>query len=213
MDFQQWHASDQPASDSQAIQLTGDLGGGVLPVPMGVYRIDELPAVAIKTSALGAFVVEDGPEFAHFTLNYTEQSRDAAPDANDLTIPNSLVKTMQGLAQALGLDATRPHESLVKIEKFFQDNFAYSLYLQGSARDPIPLRTFLLRDRKGHCEYFATAGVMLLKAAGIPARYASGYAVNEYNPMTGSWLIRKRHAHAWSLGFIDGDWRNLDYTP
>ena len=40
-------------------------------------------------------------------------------------------------------------------------------------RYPLPLKTFLLTHRRGHFEYFATAGVMLLRAAGIPARYAA----------------------------------------
>ncbi|TNF98031.1 MAG: transglutaminase domain-containing protein, partial [Gammaproteobacteria bacterium] len=213
MDFRRWDIVYQSESDGKRVDLSGDLGSGVLPVPMGVYRIDGLPAVAVELSTLGAFVTEDGPEFADFTLHYTGQGMDAGPDEKDLEIPKSLQPTMQQLARDLGLDPVRPHESLGKIQKFFQDNFSYSLYLQGAENDPLPLRTFLLQERKGHCEYFATAGVMLLRAAGIPARYAGGYAVNEYNPMTDSWLIRKRHAHAWALAFIDGAWQDLDYTP
>jgi transglutaminase-like putative cysteine protease len=42
-----------------------------------------------------------------------------------------------------------------------------------------PLARFLLRTRSGHCEYFATATVLLLRQLGIPARYAVGYAVHE----------------------------------
>ena len=56
---------------------------------------------------------------------------------------------------------------------------------------------FLLRTRSGHCEYFATATVLLLRQLGIPARYAVGYAVHE---ATGrKYVVRQRDAHAWCL--------------
>jgi hypothetical protein len=65
----------------------------------------------------------------------------------------------------------------------------------------------------GHCEYFATATVLLLRAAGIPARYAVGYAVSEWSPREGRYLVRARHAHSWAQAWVDGAWRDVDTTP
>ena len=212
-DPERWWVTTGTETESHLIRLTGDLGNGVLPVPMGVYQIDGLPAAAVEQSPLGAIIAEDAPEFADFTLRYTNQATDSEPGDVDSEVPQALRPTLQQLVEELQLHPGQPHVNLAKIKRFFKDDFAYSLYLRGPENDRIPLRTFLLKERKGHCEYFASAGVLLLRAAGIPARYAGGYAINEYSPVTDSWLIRKRHAHAWVLAYVDGKWVDLDYTP
>jgi hypothetical protein len=63
----------------------------------------------------------------------------------------------------------------------------------------------------GHCEYFATAGVLLLRNAGWPARYAVGYAVQERAGK--GFIVRQRHAHAWCLVYYHGAWQDFDPTP
>lgn len=71
---------------------------------------------------------------------------------------------------------------------------------------------FLRESRQGYCIHFASAAVMLLRAAGIPARYVTGYAVsgpvNQRNPVT------EDDAHAWVEYYEAGvGWRPLDPTP
>jgi hypothetical protein len=75
------------------------------------------------------------------------------------------------------------------------------------------LSRFLLRTRSGHCEYFATATVLLLRQLGIPARYAVGYAVHEC--AGGKYVVRQRDAHAWCLVWNEssGIWQDFDTTP
>lgn len=75
------------------------------------------------------------------------------------------------------------------------------------------LKEFLTRSRSGHCEFFATATVLLLREAGIPARYATGFSVQDFSRLEGRYVVRARHAHAWALAFVDGAWRDLDTTP
>jgi len=91
--------------------------------------------------------------------------------------------------------------------------FKYSRFLQGSAVGVSPLEDFLLRTRAGHCEYFATATVHLLRAAGIPARYAVGYAVHEWSALERRYLVRASDAHSWALAWVDGAWHEIDTTP
>jgi hypothetical protein len=77
--------------------------------------------------------------------------------------------------------------------------------------DRTALERFLLEHRSGHCEYFATATTLLLRQAGIPARYAVGYAVQEKKGRY--YVVRERHAHAWCLAWIQNRWREVDTTP
>lgn len=102
---------------------------------------------------------------------------------------------------------------LQSINAFFQNNFKYSLVLTTKGSDTTPLSEFLLQSRTGHCEYFATAAVLLLRASGIPARYASGYAVHEFSPMEQKFVVRARHAHAWTRVYLEGVWQDFDPTP
>jgi len=75
------------------------------------------------------------------------------------------------------------------------------------------LSRFLLRSRSGHCEYFATATVLLLRELGIPARYAVGYAVHEASGQ--GCVVRERDAHAWCLVWsgVKKTWEDFDTTP
>jgi hypothetical protein len=67
--------------------------------------------------------------------------------------------------------------------------------------------------RSGHCEYFATATVLLLRELGIPARYAVGYYVHETSG--DGYVVRMRDGHAWCLVWNkkNRDWENFDTTP
>jgi hypothetical protein len=76
-----------------------------------------------------------------------------------------------------------------------------------------PLADFLERTRAGHCEHFATATTLLLRAAGVPARYASGYSLQEWSGIERAWIARERHSHAWSRAWVGGRWIDVDATP
>ena len=105
---------------------------------------------------------------------------------------------------------------LQTIEKFFFDKFTYSTW-QGNDKkattNATPLTRFLLTSRSGHCEYFATAAVLLLRQLKIPARYAVGYAVHETSG--GGYVVRERDAHAWCLAWNSAtkSWVDFDTTP
>ena len=113
----------------------------------------------------------------------------------------------------LGLKSQPPREVLETDAEFFKNDFRYSMFQADRQLRTTPLSEFLLRSRSGHCEYFATATVLLLRAAGIPARYAIGYSVQEFSPLENLYIVRARHAHAWALVYVDGAWQNFDTTP
>src|SRR5207248_1829101 len=118
------------------------------------------------------------------------------------------------IARELQLSEKSPESVLASLSSFFGKHFEYSTWLgddsvPGFYRNPIS--EFLLQRRKGHCEYFATASTLLLRQAGIPARYATGYAVQERRG--GEYLVRARHAHAWCLAWVNGAWQEIDNTP
>ena len=71
---------------------------------------------------------------------------------------------------------------------------------------------FLTEADTGYCIHFATAAVVLLRAAGIPARYVDGYVVNTQKDVPVE--IIESAAHAW-VEYVDSTygWSVLEATP
>jgi len=119
------------------------------------------------------------------------------------------------VAASLGLAAMSERQRIRAVSRFFREHFTYSLDLPG--RDPhwTPLGQFLMKTKAGHCQYFATATVLLLREVGVRARYITGYAVPETAREGDNYLIRERHAHAWALVFHSDSrtWEQIDNTP
>ena len=136
-----------------------------------------------------------------------------SPDAADLAIPRSELAVIGEFARAAGLIGVTPVEAINRLTRHFGREFSYATYREKPPEGTSPIADFLRRTKAGHCEYFATATVLLLRAAGIPARYATGYAVYEYSTRENAYVVRERHAHGWARAFVDGRWHDVDTTP
>lgn len=184
----------------------------VLSLPRGTVRIEELPASGMKRNALGAVQIEIAPGRLHYRA-VTGEADPGAPSAGDLRLPPREQPVLQDIANRLGLAGLPDREIVDRLTRFFADGFEYATYRAKPSGPGTPLAQFLLSTHAGHCEYFATATVLLLRAAGVPARYATGFSVQEYSDLERVYVVRQRHAHAWTQGYIGGAWRDIDTTP
>ena len=117
------------------------------------------------------------------------------------------------LAQTMTAGATTSLERARAIERHLHKDYSYTLELPKREMEH-PLENFLFERRKGHCEYFATAMVALLRTLGIPSRMATGFQSGIYNPITDLWLIRASDAHAWVEAWLPNrGWTTFDPTP
>ena len=117
------------------------------------------------------------------------------------------------LAQTMTAGATTDLERARAIEHHLRTDYSYTLELPKREVEH-PLENFLFVRRKGHCEYFASAMVALLRTLGIPARMATGFQSGVYNPITDLWLIRAADAHTWVEAWLpDRGWATFDPTP
>lgn len=94
---------------------------------------------------------------------------------------------------------------------FLGSNYTYSLEVESPPKGRTVLDHFLNHVRSGHCEYYATATVMLLRSKGIPARYCTGYMVHEREEDL--WIARGRDAHAWAEMWNGRSWVRVETTP
>ncbi len=194
---------------------------GILPLPTDCNRLENSRAYFVYQNPMGT-VLAEGPRLMIFDARYgSGQIMDDTPEADgsitneDLFVPTNEVDSLQQVVAQLNVTNSNDEQKTLAVSKFFADNFTYSL--QQDEPDVFDTNTtalsrFLLETHSGHCEYFATATVLLLRQMGIPARYAVGYYVHETSDS--GYIVRLRDAHAWCLVWDKKHgWQNLDTTP
>lgn len=139
----------------------------------------------------------------------------------DLKIPRDEAAAVAEVVRDLGLKPMPLEQKLSVLKSWFASNFRYTRYLSIDANRPgnrdqnSALSRFLRKTRAGHCEYFATATTLILREAGVPARYAIGFAVSELDRGRQEAVIRGTHGHAWCRVWDEASqrWFDFDTTP
>lgn len=193
-------------------------GKGLLPLPLDAGKLENLPADTVQTNHLGSVFME-GPGFVMFDALYgSGRSQDAPGNTNeDLEVNPKEWPVLDRVIEGLKLPLNpSPALAMKSLTSFFAGQFSYSLYqgpMKIAGTNETPLGRFLLRSKSGHCEYFATSTVLLLRRLGIPARYTVGWSVHEGSGK--QYVVRQRDAHAWCLVWEADNkrWTIFDTTP
>jgi transglutaminase-like putative cysteine protease len=97
------------------------------------------------------------------------------------------------------------------LELLRQGGYRYTLEPGIYGRDSAD--EFWFDRRAGFCEHIAASFVILMRAAGLPARIVTGYQGGEHNPVDGYWSVRQSDAHAWAEVWLQGQgWTRVDPT-
>lgn len=133
------------------------------------------------------------------------------------TVPREVDPRVRNIARRLGSPTASPTAKITAVRNYLLDNFQYELSSERKApRGVDPLSHFLLTRHAAHCEYFASAAVMLLRMQGVPSRYVTGYVVTEMEDEYGEfWVARNRNAHAWAEAYDirSKQWVVVEATP
>lgn len=190
----------------------GRNGKGILSLPVGSKRALKMDVAGIEKTGLGSILIDEGPDLLEFLITYDSKNRfEPFFDEKDLQIPEGEKDVVSQVMTKNQIKGVNDIQTLENIEKYFA-GFSYTLELEASSGESV-LDDFFNKTKSGHCEYFATATVLMLRAAGIPARYSNGYSVSEYSLLERSFIVRARDAHAWVTAFIGGKWVTVDTTP
>lgn len=184
----------------------------ILALPDGTAAIRGLEGSRIARTGLDAFKISEPPAWAQYQVEYSG-TRQSSASPVDLLVPDQHRHWLQKISARLELKKRSPEQIASTIKDFFQSQFYYTLYTPNQSSADQALTEFILERKAGHCEYFAMATVFLLRYAGIPARLANGYAVQEFDSTLGMYTVRRRHAHAWAIAEIAGGWKAVDTTP
>ncbi len=178
MEWQFFGAGEGSKRMKISIMMNKNKGEGVVPLPDGAKRALELDVAGIEKSVLGAVYVDEGPELLEFVITYDpEETFEPEPWRGDLFVPKEEAAVIEKTMRENGLFGATSEETLANIERFFA-GFTYTIEQKNRAGESY-LADFLENTRSGHCEYFATATVLMLRAAGIAARYRTGFMLDE----------------------------------
>lgn len=193
--------------------LRGDSQQGAALLPMPANHGGIIASGRLERNPLGVIRLSEAPPLLEVTVGQRDATPPAPAPAGDLAIAPGLAALLEKLPEVAALRAGTERERLAGLEAWFATNFRYTLFIGDDTQGRRDLERFLLTDRAGHCEYFATATVLLLRGLGVPARYVTGYSVQEFSRLEKAFVVRKRHAHAWAEAFVDGRWVEVDTTP
>lgn len=159
---------------------------------------------------------ERGARYQVFLGNENERSHEVLSDeerARYLQLPPNLPPRIGELAKSIVGNRIGVWEKANFIQEYLRENYRYDLSSpSGGAENP--LDDFLFNTRSGHCEFYSTAMVVLLRELGIPARNVTGFLGGTYNRFGQFYAVRQGDAHSWVEVFIDElGWTTFDPTP
>ena len=125
-----------------------------------------------------------------------------------------LMRALDELIAAQELAGLPPPQVVARLASFFDRTYTCKVGIQFRPGSD-PLVQWLREKRHGHCELFASAGTLLLRRLGVPARYVTGFICSERHPWEPElWVARRAHAHAWiEWAHPQRGWQVAELTP
>jgi hypothetical protein len=198
---------------------------GLLPRPYTSFALQDQPPLGLRmlpggglawllplrrSLTLHVFSGNLGPQGAVYP-DYSNRIRGSRRAALVQTDPSHEPALRWSLKEAPG---TLPPRMLAEHLTGVLLKFRYTLD-NPSAAAANPLQDFLETTRAGHCEYFASALALALRARDVPARIVNGYRLGLWNPAGGYFVVTQNEAHSW-VEYWDPAvqaWRVADPTP
>ena len=208
---------DIPASAVSTRIVQSVAAPGVLVAPANKLLV-RVPLPALTADAFGGLTPPLSAEVRVYGVLNQPRAADEEPLAPEwekefLALPADLDPRWRALAEKLAADTPAVEERIAKTVDYVQNAATYSLQV-GKFHTRQPVTEFFFEKKRGYCQYFASAAAILLRLQGIPARYVTGYNVQEYNRPGRHFVVRNADAHAWLEVFEPGrGWVEADPTP
>jgi transglutaminase-like putative cysteine protease len=132
-----------------------------------------------------------------------------------LQVPTSLPQRVHELAANITRNTETPYGKAHAIQSYLRDtDFVYSQKITAPPQESDGVDHFLFETRTGYSDYFASAMTVMLRAEGVPARLAAGYAPGELDLASSQYFVRDTDSHAWVQVYFPGyGWIDFEPTP
>lgn len=147
-----------------------------------------------------SFMYKDIPQTTDLALEVLPSEFDRY-----LQLPALLPQRITTLAQ----DITAHEESVLDKAQAIEDYFKHNQFIYDKKNVTLPAEDqdyvdqFLFETKRGYCDNFSTAMVVMLRSVGIPARWTKGFAPGYLND-AGQYEITNNEAHSWVEAYIPG---------
>ena len=182
--------------------------------PSAEGRIDPLMFVAVAPILAGAEYIVHANIYEPTVVQLRNAGTNYPAWVSDhyLELPSDLPPEIGSLARQITAGSETPYDKAAAITEYLRTNITYATTVGEPPAGRDVLAWFLFDTKTGFCNYYATAEVVLLRSAGIPARMAVGFAQGEYEPPN-QYTVRQRDAHAWpEVYFPDNGWVEFEPT-
>ncbi len=116
-------------------------------------------------------------------------------------------------ALRLTKDLKDPYSKMEALRDFVSTQCLYNTQSPASPSSVDVVQYFLFDRKEGYCDSFATALAVLCRAAGLPARVASGFAEGTLDSSGSTYTVRERDKHMWTEVYFTGvGWVSVDAT-
>jgi transglutaminase-like putative cysteine protease len=131
----------------------------------------------------------------------------------ELQLPGDDNPQTRALARSLRADVASDRDFVdAVLNKFNTEPYVYTLQ-PALLSEEDPMDQFLFQTKRGFCEHYAYAFVVMMRAAGVPARVVAGYQGGEVNPINKTVIVHQFDAHAWAEVWLAGQgWVRVDPT-
>jgi hypothetical protein len=141
------------------------------------------------------------------STEYPEQIRERY-----LALPQSVPERVHQLAREIVAARPNPYDKAKAIENYLR-TYPYDLEVSAPPEDQDVADYFLFDLKRGYCDYYATAMVVLARSSGIPARFVSGYSPGSYDAPNARYIVRELNAHSWvEIYFPEIGWVEFEPT-
>jgi transglutaminase-like putative cysteine protease len=155
---------------------------------------------------------------AYIPLVTVEELRAASTEypeairARYLQLPRGLPERIRQLADEVTGGMDHPYDKAKAIESYLRTNYPYDLEVPAPPPDQDVADYFLFDLKRGYCDYYATAMVVLARSSGLPARFVSGYSSGSYDAPNAQYIVRELNAHSWAeIYFPEIGW--IEFEP
>lgn len=129
-------------------------------------------------------------------------------------LPVSLPQSVRELAREVTVGFDNAYDRALSIQEYLR-KIEYSFDIQPPPANTDAVSFFLFQQKKGYCDYYASAMAVMLRAVGIPARVVVGYVLTKpdtENP--NGFVVTGEDAHSWPEAYFPGyGWIEFEPTP
>lgn len=121
---------------------------------------------------------------------------------------------IQSVARQITEGAFTDVDRMRRIVTYIDRNYEYDVGAVDQMFLTSSPSTFIEAQDKGTGMDIATATVLLARGAGIPSRLVTGYLPGQFDPLSGTYIVKASDRHSWAeVFFSDSGWVPFDSAP